>query len=183
MAATEQERNEFIRKCIAEGMSLSKVQDALNSELGIHMTYMELRMLTSELSVNWTAQDKKTEAAKPHSKPQDAPKPPQDSQPDEAAGDDMDDELPPEEDAPADEDGAADGLGGGATKVEVSKLVRPGTAISGTVTFASGAHGEWYVDQMGRLGLALAEGSSKPTRDDVEKFQIELQKQLQGGGY
>ena len=180
MAATEQERNEFIRKCIAEGMSLSKVQDALNSELGIHMTYMELRMLTSELSVNWTAQDRKTEAAKPHSKPQDTPK----QTPAEEANDDgMGDELPLEEDAPADEDGAADGLGGGATKVEVSKLVRPGTAISGTVTFASGAHGEWYVDQMGRLGLALAEGSSKPTRDDVEKFQIELQKQLQGGGY
>ena len=181
MAVTEQERNAFIQKCIAEGMSLSKVQDALNSELGIHMTYMELRMLTSELAVNWTAQDKKTEAAKPHSKPQDAPKPPQDSQPDEAAGDDMDDGLPPEEEAPA--DNADDGLGGGTTKVEISKLVRPGTAISGTVTFASGAHGEWYVDQMGRLGLSLDDGSSKPTQDDVRKFQMELQKQLQGGAY
>ncbi len=177
MAVTEQERNAFIQKCIAEGMSLSKVQDALNSELGIHMTYMELRMLTSELAVNWTAQDKKTEAAKPHSKPQDAQK----QTPAEEANDDgMDDELPPEEEAPADN---ADDAIGGATKVEISKLVRPGTAISGTVTFASGAHGEWYVDQMGRLGLSLDEGSSKPTQDDVRKFQMELQKQLQGGAY
>ncbi len=180
MAATEQERNEFIRKCIAEGMSLSKVQDALNSELGIHMTYMELRMLTSELSVNWTAQDKKTEAAKPHSKPQDAPK----QKPAEETDDDgMGDEMPPEEEgAPADEDGAADGLGGGTTKVEVSKLVPPGAALAGTVTFASGAHGEWYVDQAGRLGYDLDEGSSKPTQKDLQLFAMELRKQLQRGG-
>ena len=182
MAVTEQERNAFIQKCIAEGMSLSKVQDALNAELGIHMTYMELRMLTSELSVNWAAQDKKTEAAKPHSKPQDAPRPPQDGQPDdEAAGDDMaDDELPPEEEAPAD---SADDAIGGATKVELSKLVPPGATLAGTVTFASGAHGEWYVDQMGRLGYDLAEGSSKPTQKDLQLFAMELRKKLQSGAY
>ena len=168
MAATEQERNEFIRKCIAEGMNLSKVQDALNDQLGIHMTYMELRMLTSELSVSWEAQDKKAEAAKPRNKPAEQPqKQAEEAQPAEA-------ETLPQE---GDDDAAAEGD----TKIEISPLMRPGTALSGTVTFASGASGEWYVDQRGRLGLMPAEGSAKPTQDDIQKFQIALQEKLQAG--
>ena len=170
--ATEQERNEFIKKCIAEGMSLSKVQDALNAELGIHMTYMELRMLTSELAVSWEAQDKKTEAAKPRSKPDPAARA-QKAGPDGA-----------DNDGGMDDDGMeGDEADGGKTVVEISKLVPPGAAYAGTVTFASGAHGEWYVDQAGRLGYDLAEGSSKPTQEDLQLFAMELRKKLQSGAY
>ena len=68
----------------------------------------------------------------------------------------------------------------GSTAVTVSKLVRPGAAMSGSVTFASGAKAEWYVDSMGRLGLNPDDDSSQPTQDDIQDFQVELQKQMTG---
>ena len=67
------------------------------------------------------------------------------------------------------------------TKVNVSRLVRPGAAMSGDVEFASGAKAEWFVDAMGRLGLQPAPGSSKPTERDIQEFQTELQRKLGGG--
>lgn len=71
--------------------------------------------------------------------------------------------------------------GTGTTTITVSKLVRPGAAMSGDVQFASGAKAEWFVDSMGRLGLNPATGSSKPTEDDIQDFQIELQRKLTQG--
>jgi len=69
----------------------------------------------------------------------------------------------------------------GTTRITVSKLVRPGASMSGDVEFASGAKAEWFVDAMGRLGLNPAPGSSKPTENDIQEFQIELQRKLTGG--
>jgi len=69
------------------------------------------------------------------------------------------------------------------TKVTVSKLVRPGAAMSGDVEFASGAKAEWVLDAMGRLGLHPKPGSSRPTEEDIQEFQVELQSKLGGGGY
>jgi hypothetical protein len=66
----------------------------------------------------------------------------------------------------------------GATVVEVSKLVRPGAALSGSVKFASGVKADWVLDQMGRLGLEKPTG--KPTPEDIKEFQVELQKKLRG---
>ena len=187
--ASDEERNALIKRCLDEGMSLSQVQDQLVQQLGIHMTYMELRMLTSEMSVNWAKQDEKAAAARPKmpqakaasKAPATAP------MPDDAADDALPPEENPEEDAeedaaemmpPEDEE---DGAGAGGTTVEVSKLVRPGAQISGTVKFGSGASGEWYIDGMGRLGFLPDEGSAKPTPKDIREFQMELQKKL--GGY
>ena len=62
----------------------------------------------------------------------------------------------------------------GKTVVELSKIVRPGMMLSGTVKFASGSTAEWYVDQLGRLGLENLKGE-KPTQEDIEAFQIELE--------
>lgn len=69
-----------------------------------------------------------------------------------------------------------------ATKVTVSKLVRPGASMSGEVEFASGGRAEWYVDAYGRLGLNQPEGSPKPTEQDLREFQVELQRKLTGQG-
>lgn len=71
--------------------------------------------------------------------------------------------------------------GNARTQVTVSRVVRPGAAMSGDVTFASGAKGEWWVDSYGRPGLSLAKGSSKPTEEDVQEFSVELQRKLGGG--
>ena len=49
--------------------------------------------------------------------------------------------------------------------------------FSGSVTFANGSSAEWYLDNMGRLGLENLQGD-KPGQEDIEKFQIALQLEL-----
>ena len=68
------------------------------------------------------------------------------------------------------------------TVVDVDKVVRPGVQLSGSVTFASGAKGTWYIGARG-LGVEPAEGSAKPTQKDVILFQRKLQEVLQKQGY
>lgn len=68
-----------------------------------------------------------------------------------------------------------------ATQIEISNIQRPGTMASGTVTFLSGLKGEWYVDTMGQLGLNMANDDDKPSEEDMQDFQVQLQRQIQGG--
>ena len=69
----------------------------------------------------------------------------------------------------------------GRTKVEINPLVRPGCDLNGTVTFASGAKGEWFIAG-GQLDYELEDGSSQPTKDDLSLFQIVLTKKLKEKG-
>lgn len=183
--ATDQQRNAFIQKCLSEGMTLSQVQDQLMQQFGLHMTYMELRMLTAELQVDWDKQDAKAEATRASILPNEAKakaaakaSPASDTVPEEGAlpGEEEYPPCPEENAAPADTP-ASDALRG-ATTVELSKVVRPGASLSGTVKFGSGASGEWYVDAYGRLGFNPDEGSSQPDQQDIQEFQTELQKAL-----
>lgn len=153
---TDQERNQLIAQKLGEGMSLSDLQKLLASEYGIQMTYLDLRLLAADLPVNWKRQEK--------------PKKPEPVK--AAVLDDEDDDQGVEDEEPT----------SGRTVVTVSKLVRPGAAMSGDVTFASGARAEWFLDGMGRLGLNPAADSKRPTQDDVREFQIELQRKLSGMG-
>lgn len=74
---------------------------------------------------------------------------------------------------------AAPGASAGGTVVEVSKLVRPGAAMSGTVKFASGASATWLLDRSGGLGFDDVNG--EPTEEDTKLFLEELRRVLQGG--
>lgn len=140
----EERRNRFIAEKLNAGYSLAEVQKMLAEELGVNMTYLDLRLLAADLQVDWTKQDSSKTAA--------------------AA------EVVVEPEAPASK-----------TQVSVSRVVRPGAAMSGEVKFASGAEAEWFVDAYGRLGLSPKPGSSRPTEDDIREFQVELQKKLGGG--
>lgn len=175
MAVSEMERNEFIMNCLNEGLSLNDVQNRLSEEMGIHMTYMELRMLTSELQVSWEAQDRRAEAARPKSKPAPEAQRPaaQQANPAEESMADENMNAAAETEEPGE---AADDTNG--TVVEVSKVQRPGYSMSGTVKFGSGASGEWFVDGYGRLGFEKDELSSDPTEEDLKSFQPALYKAL-----
>jgi membrane protein involved in colicin uptake len=145
----------FIAELLNEGVSLSNIQKRLHSEMGSKITFLELRLLASELEqVDWTKQKADVEAAAAEKK---------------AA----------EEKAKAEKAKAADCNADGKTVVELSKLKRPGAVASGSVKFGSGATADWILDQTGRLGLENNVG--KPNETDVQEFQEELQKMLAGG--
>ena len=177
---SNQERDAFIMECLNSGMSLSELQNQLAERFDLHLTYMELRMLTADLQINWSKQDAKVEAAKPKTKPAPAPAVPSENT--DAYGGEAPDGYPEDEAVPEPPTAspAGDDTLRGKTTVEVSKLVRPGTQISGTVKFGSGASGEWYFDQDGRLGFMPDEGSSQPDQKDIQEFQVEIQKALYG---
>ena len=151
--ALENDIKIFMASRIAEGISLSDIQNEVNEKFQLSMTYMDIRILAAGLDIDWQAKA----AAKAEEEKKE-----EENAPEEAA---------PEE-APAETDGK--------TVVEISKLMRPGTALSGSVKFASGSTADWYIDQTGRLGLENLVGD-QPTQDDIQQFQVELEKAVYGG--
>ncbi len=84
---------------------------------------------------------------------------------------------------PVDLPAAADPADGGGVKVSVDQVTRAGAVVSGRVTFSDGKSAEWYLDQMGRLGLAPQQAGYKPSQTDLLEFQEELQGQLSRMGF
>ena len=155
----------FMAQELQKGESLSEIQKLVNEKFSLRMTYMEIRILASELdSVDWKALDPRAQAeAAKKAKEEEAKK---------AEGTEPGGDIPESADEPAAAPAGAPATG--KTVVELSKLARPGMMLSGTVKFASGSTAEWYVDNMGRLGLENLKGD-KPTPEDIEAFQIELE--------
>ena len=146
---------------IEEGLKLSEIQDKLNSEFGLRMTYMEVRFLIDDLGVK--LKDK-------------APEPPPAPAPTAAkAGE-------PLSTSPLSE-GEGEALPVSGVSVTVDQVTRPGALVSGKVKFSDGKSAEWYLDQMGRLGLAPKEQGYKPSQEDLLEFQTELQNELAKLGF
>lgn len=70
----------------------------------------------------------------------------------------------------------------GGAQVEVDRIMRPGAAVSGTVTFSDGQGAIWYVSPEGQLGLDPNTEGYQPSPEDVQAFQSELRSQMQGPG-
>ena len=173
---THDEIKAFIAERTREGHNLSKIQDML-AEQGVKMTFMELRLIASEIETSFWQQ------AEPAPEPSpEAEKPAQDaSSADDAdnfpADDPETEQLPPEDAAsvPGETESPANGDAKprGRTTVTLDQLARPGFLATGGVKFGSGASGNWCLDQMGRLMFEKLEG--KPDRQDLQEFQLELQ--------
>ncbi len=148
---TENQVKQLLAQLLAEGVSLSDAQTKINSELKVALTYMDVRIIASTLDVDWKKSD-------PH---------PVKSEEETPAGENA-------EPAAENQDEA------GKTVVEISKLVRPGMALSGSVKFASGSKADWYLDRTGRLGLENLIGD-QPTQEDIQLFQMELERAVTGG--
>ena len=150
------ERDTIISELLAEGKGLSEVQKILESEHGLKITYMDLRLIATDLEVNWKKIDEVNNPA------------------------------PDEDDADADETKqeveTLEATLEGETVVNISKLVRPGAIFSGDVTFKSGIKAEWYLDQAGRLGLNPDVDGQEPSEEDLMDFQLKLQEALQSRG-
>ena len=155
-----------IREWIEAGLKLSEIQDKLNKEFGLSMTYMQLRFLIDDLGVKPKDQPKETPPANLAPAAQQPPKPgPPGKQPAAAP-------AAPEEPTP-----------GGGVSVTVDQITRPGALVSGKVTFSDGKSADWYLDQMGRLGLVPKEQGYKPSQDDLMEFQAALQNELARLGF
>ena len=173
---THDEIKAFIADRTREGHNLSKIQDML-AEQGVKMTFMELRLIASEIETSFWQ--------KSEPQPEPAPEPEKPAQ-DAASADEADDfpadepgaeQLPPDDAASAEEAPAADegkSAPRGRTTVTIDQVQRPGFLATGGVSFGSGASGNWCLDQMGRLMFEKLEG--KPDRQDLQEFQFELQR-------
>jgi len=151
MALTDEQKTQ-VAAWITEGLKPSDVQSRLESEFGLRVTYMEVRFLMDDLKL--TPKD-----------PVPPPEPPKQEEPVVA---------PLTEVAPPTDPGAP----AAGVKVQVDKITRPGSVVSGHVTFSDGQIGEWYLDQMGRLGMVPPTPGYRPPEKDVAEFQIVLEQEL-----
>ena len=140
------------------GAKLSEIQTRLASELGLKLTYMEVRFLVDDLKLT----------------PKD-PEPPKVAAPVAEAAKPADKKSPPPPAGPA---GAT-----GSVSVTVDQLARPGAIVSGKVTFSDGQQADWYLDQTGRLGVVPKQPGYKPSAADVQQFQTALQSEIARLGF
>ena len=157
-----------VTKWIADGARLSDIQNRLSSEFGLTLTYMEARLLVDDLKLvpkDTTPLPPPTEKLTLGAQPKPGPTPPV------PAATPFEEELEPEEPVP--QPG-----GGGNVTVKVDALARPGSLVSGSVKFGDGQSATWYLDQMGRLGMAPQQQGYRPSPGDLQAFQRALESEL-----
>lgn len=167
---TKEQIKQFVAERVAQGISLSKIQDELTAAQ-VKMTFMELRLIASEIdSEELEKLDKKSEVKKEETPAAEPPAPEESPMQEEPVTEDPEEDNVPQPELP-------DAAPRGPTVVEISKLAMPGTVMNGSVKFGSGVTADWFLDQMGRLALDKVEGG-KPDKKDLEEFQLELRKML-----
>jgi len=142
---------------IAEGLKLSEIQNRVFAELGLRLTYMEVRLLVDDLKLV----PKDVEPPKPATSAL-APEPAKSAAPTAPTQ-----PIPAESAVPV-----------GSVAVMVDQLTRPGAIVSGKVTFSDGSKADWHLDQTGRLGLVTQQAGYRPSAADVQQFQAALEAEL-----
>lgn len=156
MNLTEAQRGQ-VAGWINAGAKMSEIQNRLLSELGIKLTYMEVRFLVDDLKLT----------------PKD-PEPPKVVAPPTEPAKLTTTPLPPQDEPDAFPSGVS---------VSVDHIAKPGAIVSGKVTFSDGQTADWYLDQTGRLGVVPTQTGYKPSAADVKEFQILLQNEMAKLGY
>jgi hypothetical protein len=156
----DETQRQMVAKWISEGAKLAEIQKRL-LELGIKLTYMEVRFLVDDLKLI----------------PKD-PEPPKVVAP----------AVPPTAADSAkltvEKNPAPEGtLPASGVSVSVDQITKPGAMISGTVKFSDGQIADWYLDQTGRLGVVPKQAGYKPSAADVQDFQLALQQEVAKLGY
>jgi hypothetical protein len=132
---------------IAEGLKIGELQKRMETQWGLRLTYLDVRLLVDDLKLT----------------PKDPPAPPPPHQ------------IP----AKTAEPPAPSGLSPSRVSLAVDQITRAGAMVSGKVKFSDGKSADWYLDQMGRLGLSPAEKGYKPSAADLQDFQAALQSELE----
>ena len=140
---------------VAEGATLSQIQERLSSQLEVAMTYMDVRFLVDDLNLALVEKEE--------------PK-----QPEEAVAE----AAPAVAAVPAET-----AQGAGVVTVEVDTIAQPHAMVSGHVTFSDGEKADWYIDHQGRPGMAARTPGYRPTPQDITDFQVKLDAALRQAGY
>ena len=155
MASLTPAQTAQVASWVAAGATLSQVQTRLAAELGITMTFMDVRFLVDDLNLTLVEKEEPKKA-----------------------------EEPTAEAAPAAEAATpAAPATGGAVTVEVDTIAQPHAMISGNVTFSDGQKADWYIDHQGRPGMAARVPGYRPTQEDIVEFQTKLDAALRQAGY
>jgi hypothetical protein len=167
------EQKQAVSDWIAAGDNLSAVQKKLSEQFKVSMTYRDVRFLVDDLGLELKNAVPKVDASDVSKTPP-APAP----APSAAEADGL-----PSDSFPEDEGVPAQPAATGTFSLEVDRIMRPGTMVSGAVTFSDGVTGKWALDQQGRLMLETPQKGYQPSPADIQTFQRELQVQLQRQGY
>ena len=173
-----EEQKAEVAKWFAAGASLDEIQKRMKTEFGVHMTYLDLRLMVADLPqpVEEVPADAPVDRDGPA---RNVPAPPRRGTSDgDTASDDGTSAAPKryDLDAPDGTPPASD------LTVEVDALTIPGTFASGTVTFSDGTKAKWYLDQQGRLGLDDVPPGYRPSPGDAALFQARLVEALRSRG-
>jgi hypothetical protein len=146
-----------------EGLGLSEIQKNLLAEFDLKLTYMDVRFLVLDLDCN--IQDKVVAPPKVDDAPPKAP-----------TTHDLDDAASELDETPG---------GGGNVTVDLDRVVKAGSVVSGTVIFSDGVSAAWAVDNSGRMVLDPGDKKDyRPAEEDVKAFQIELKRLItERGGF
>jgi hypothetical protein len=153
-----------VEQWIAQGLKLSDIQKRLGTELGISMTYMDVRLLVDDLKLT----PKDIEPAKPLAATLTGPG---------ASA------MAAASTSPAKSPSAAAPAGPPGVSLAVDQIARPGAVVSGKVTFTDGKRADWYIDQTGHLGLVPQQAGYRPPPADVQQFQTALESELSKLGF
>ncbi len=175
----DDKQKKIVTGWIEEGLDLSEIQDRLESEFDISMTYMDVRFLVGDLKLV----------------PKDLEEPAEEADETDELNDGQQMEPTPDNPFPAPEDPLAvesqpaddneqnnnDSNEAGNVSISVSSITKPGMMASGSVTFSDGVTCDWYVDQFGSPGLVPPSEGYQPPGADMPIFGQKLQQALQGG--
>jgi hypothetical protein len=151
---TNEERKQVVGELLAKGHSLSQIQDYFHKEKNDPITYMELRLLLSEMPDAKLPEKELPKTLLPSAVPTAAKVPGAEKEPPTSAK----------------------------LSISVDQVPAPGAMLSGYARFSSGAKAHWFLDEMGRLGVDPELGSGKPTPQDMQEFTTELRRMLQQTG-
>src|SRR5580658_754737 len=138
---TNDERKQVVGELLAKGHTLSQIQDYFHKEKSDPITYMELRLLLSEMPDVKLPEKELPKTLLPSAVPTAAKVPGAEKEPPMSAK----------------------------LSISVDQVPAPGAMLSGYARFSSGAKAHWFLDEMGRLGLEPELGSSKPTEKDMQE--------------
>lgn len=150
-----EEQIKMIKGWVAEGAQMAHVQKRLKEDFGFNVTYMDTRFLSLDLELDFQI-DEENVTQEPCPEAVDIPP--------------AQEEVPLEPVQPVESGVSA----------TVDQVARPGSMVSGTVTFSDGMKGLWLIDEMGRPSIDPDQPGYQPSEADLISFQEELKGLLDG---